>query len=44
MTADFNENPPSSIVQGASRRAKKRGSKTSRSRRSQRVGGREDIK
>jgi len=50
MTANFDENPPSGecqlsgVIQGTSRRIKNRGSKTSRSRGSERVEGRKNTK
>ena len=49
MTANFDENLPSSecqlksVIQEPSRRTEKRRIKTSRSRRSQRMGGRKNI-
>ena len=49
MAANFNENPSGSeyqsdsMIQRSSRRAEKRRSKTSRSRRSQRVGSRKNF-
>ena len=50
MTANLNENTSSSecwlssAIQGSSRGVEKGGSKTSRSRRSQRIGGRKNFK
>ena len=50
MTINFNENSPgckcqlSSIIQGTSKGTESRGGETSRSRGSQRMGGRKNIK
>ena len=44
MTANFDENSPSCAIQGISRETESRGRETSRSRRSQRVEDRKNIK